>query len=468
MPKLYYLWQNDCKHFLIVSQKNKLFLRSLNLEKSRRILPQLGNSCLFSCFVKNVSKLRKFMTENTKKYLLFSGIGIIVLLLAMWVLDKDGPNPFSTETKEEYAERMSRSSDPTSGDGSGNGEDGSDGSNFDASEDGVSAGVLLETYKEWAQYPPYSRPMSILNHDLAFPFIVENSPSYLFDTPESKEPNGYVCLFQPRAWAVIGTDDKMHVTLECRDSDRKRVKLSIDKHQVFREFEGKRFGAVSADVNDNGQNGDESAGDGIFTFEWKPLKGDWGDMSLVADITYGPGKKTQVTASFFSSPSVAARFTGNFTEQVDEGSLVVKAVLNVFTKGKYHLEANIKDKRNGEYIAYATFDGTLNSGTQEVKFIFFGKILRDKGLDGPYIATDFRGHRVNLPIDPDWFSQGAEGLKKIQAARTTEPDRELVFPFKEGYETRKYEVETFSKNAWSAQEKTDRIKQLEILASQEK
>ena len=101
-----------------------------------------------------------------------------LLLLAIWIFDKDGSNPFSSESKEEYADRMSRSSDPTSGGGFGTNEDGSDSSNFDASEDGATAGVLLETYKEWAQYPPYSRPMSILNHDLAFPFIVENSPAY--------------------------------------------------------------------------------------------------------------------------------------------------------------------------------------------------------------------------------------------------------------------------------------------------
>jgi hypothetical protein len=412
------------------------------------------------------TQIEENMTDNLKKYLLFGGIGIVALLLSIWIFDKDGNGPFGRLSSDDYADKMSQSSDPTAGGTNGSGDGGDGGESGNGTDDGASPKILLETYKEWAQYPPFSRPMSILNHDLAFPFIVENSPAYLFDKVDSKEPNGYVCLFQPRTWAVIGSEDTMHVTLECRDDSRKRVKLSIDKHQIFREFDGKRFGAVSAEVSDNGQNGDETSGDGIYTFQWKPMKADWGEMSLVADITYGPGKKSQVTASFFSSPNISAKFNGNFTEQIEDGSLIVKATINVLRKGKYHLEANLKDKKNGEFIAYSIFDGSLNSGTQEVKFIFFGKILRDKGLDGPYIVTDFRGHRVNLAIDPEWFSQGEDGLKKIQAARTTEPDRELVFPYKEPFETKNYEVESFSKNVWATQEKMDRIRQLEELANQ--
>jgi hypothetical protein len=240
----------------------------------------------------------------------------------------------------------------------------------------------------------------------------------------------------------------------------------VNSHQVFREFDGKRFGVSSADVGDNGENGDAVAGDNIYTFQWRPMKADWGDMTIEADITYGPGKRTKVTAAFFSSPNLPARFTGVFNERIDEGSLKVSAVLEVFKAGTYHLEANMKDKKNGEYIAYAIFDNKLKTGTQEVEFIFFGKILRDKGLDGPYIITNFRGHRVNLPIDPEWFGQGAEGLKKIQAARTTEPDKEIVMPYKEEFETRFFDVTNFSKDAWASQEKLDRMQQLQNLADQ--
>lgn len=70
---------------------------------------------------------------------------------------------------------------------------------------------------------------------------------------------------------------------------------------------------------------------------------------------------------------------------------------------------------------------------------------------------------MNLPIDPEWFNQGAEGLRKIQAAKTTEPDRELVIPYKDEYKTKYYKVESFSNAAWDSADKQNRIRQIKSL-----
>jgi hypothetical protein len=398
--------------------------------------------------------------ELLRRYGVYLAIVLSLVIVIVYFVFKNGYDSETEQGKRSKQDIMSNSSDPTSGNYSG-GFDGSSGG--DISEDGATPAILLEQYEEWAQYPPYSRPMSILNHDLAFPFIIENSPDYQLDE-KTKDANGYVCLFQPKTWAVVGNKDVMYVTLECRDKARNKVKISIDSHQVFREWEGQRYGTVSADVNDNGSDGDQVRGDNVYTFSWKPTKADWGQMSLVANITYGPESlKTTVTASFFSSPTSSAEFSGVFSDTLQDGSLIVRAVVNVFRKGKYHLEANLKDEKNGEYIAYAIYDGDLKSGSNEVEFIFFGKILRDKDLDGPYLATSFRGHRVNLPIDPEWYNQGEEGLRKLQAAKTTEPDRELVYPYKDEYKTKFYKVESFSTAAWDSQDKQERIRQLKSL-----
>ncbi|WP_411821800.1 hypothetical protein [Leptospira sp. 'Mane'] len=395
-----------------------------------------------------------------RKYGVYLAVVLLLIVAVLFFVLKEGSDSESEKRQKSKQDMMSGVNDPTSGDyAGGTGDSGESG----IPDDGASVQYVLEQYTEWAQYPPYSRPMSILNHDLAFPFIIENSPDYQLDS-KTKEGNGYVCLFQPKTWAVIGNKDSIYVTLECRDKSRNRVKISIDSHQVFREWEGQRYGAISASVNDNGVDGDQTRGDNVFTFSWKPMKSDWGQMSLVADITYGPeGNKTTVTSSFFSSPTVPAEFNGVFSDSLQDGSLVVKAIVNVYRKGKYHLEANLKDEKNGEYVAYAIHDGDLKSGSNEVEFIFFGKILRDKDLDGPYLATSFRGHRVNLPIDPEWYNQGEEGLRKLQAAKTTEPDRELVYPYKDEYKTKFYQVESFSKAVWDSQDKQDRIRNLKSL-----
>ena len=335
--------------------------------------------------------------ELLRRYGLYLAIVLALVIVVVFFVFRNGHDNDSETSQRSKQDMMSSSSDPSSSNYTGGG----DGGGGDIPDDGATPALLIEQYEEWAQYPPYSRPMSILNHDLAFPFIIENSPDYQLDQ-KTKEANGYVCLFQPKSWSVIGNKDLMYVTLECRDKERNRVKISIDSHQVFREWEGQRYGAVSADVNDNGTDGDQTRGDNVYTFSWKPGKADWGQMSLVVNITYGrESLKTTVTASFFSSPTIPAEFNGVFSDTLQDGSLVVRAVVNVFKKGKYHLEANLKDEKNGEYIAYAIYDGDLKAGSNEVEFIFFGKILRDKDLDGPYIATSFRGHRVNLPIDPE-------------------------------------------------------------------
>lgn len=394
-----------------------------------------------------------------RRYGLYLTLGVVLVIGLIFYFVRSGSGEDADAREKARQERMARGEDPTTGEsfgGRGEGESG-------VVDDGATPEYLLEKYLEWAEYPPFSRPMSILNHDLAFPFIIETSPDYLVDL-KTNEPTGYVCLFQPKTWSVVGPKEMMYVTLECRDKDRNRVKISIDSHQVFKEWEGQQFGVVSASVNDNGTDGDQTRGDNVYTFSWKPQKADWGQMSLIAEITYGPESlKTKLTASFFSSPTVPAEFNGVFSDSIQEGSLVVRAVVNAYRKGKYHLEANLKDEKNGEYIAYATFDGDLVAGSNEVEFVFFGKILRDKDLDGPYIATSFRGHRVNLPIDPEWFNQGAEGLRKIQAAKTTEPDRELVVPYKEEYKTKFYKVESFSKATWDSADKQARIRQLKSL-----
>ena len=82
--------------------------------------------------------------------------------------------------------------------------------------------------------------------------------------------------------------------------------------------------------------------------------------------------------------------------------------------------------------------------------------------------TNVRGYRVNLPVDPKWFDEGEEGLKKIQAAKTTEPDKELIVPYTDEYKTKTYTSASFSKNVWESEDKNKRIQELQQLAQQQK
>ncbi|PKA05701.1 hypothetical protein CH375_03655 [Leptospira ellisii] len=404
--------------------------------------------------------------KPVNKYVLYGAIVSFFLVLTVFVFwpTERGESWFESETeRKERAERMAKNSPPGGSDSVL--ENGGSGTSLQDIDDSVPIERILEDYKEWSQYPPNSRPLTKYNEDLIRPFFIQTTMIAMADSPESKETNGYNCQLQPLSWAVIGPQDQMRITFECRQQDGKRIPVDIKSHRMWREFDGEKFGTLSADVGDNGTNGDDIAKDLLYTFQWKPTQKDWGDMILEIEFRYGPNfKKTgKLNTSFYSSPGRPAELSGSFADTTSDGSLIIRAGINVYKAGNYHIEGNLKHAETGEYIAWATFDGKLSAGYGEAEFLFYGKLIRDSGLDGPFVLTDIRGHRVNLAVDPEWFSQGEEGLKKIQAAKTSEPDRELVLPYKEFYKTKFYDNQQFTSKLWDSNEKQRRIKELESM-----
>ncbi|TGL71100.1 hypothetical protein EHQ67_04330 [Leptospira kmetyi] len=410
-------------------------------------------------------KEEEFM-KTGNKYVIYGLIVSVILILTVFVFwpEERGRSWFESESeKKERAERMAKNS-PPGGSGSAFDSGGSGGTLQDI-DDSVPIERILEDYKEWSQYPPNSRPLTKYNEDLIKPFYIQTSAIPMADSADSKEANGYTCQLQPLTWAVIGSQDQMRITFECRGPEGKRIPVDIKGARIWREFDGEKFGALSPDYGDNGVNGDDLAKDLLYTFQWKPTGKDWGDMILEVEFRYAPGfKKTgKLNTSFYSSPGKPAELSGAFSDTTSDGSLVVRVGVNVYKAGNYHLEGNLKHAETGEYIAWASFDSKLPSGYGEAEFLFYGKLIRDSGLDGPYVLTDVRGHRVNLAIDPEWFSQGEAGLKKIQAAKTVEPDRELILPYKDFFKTKFYDVKQFTSKLWDSNEKQRRIKELESM-----
>ncbi|EQA44182.1 hypothetical protein LEP1GSC050_2754 [Leptospira broomii serovar Hurstbridge str. 5399] len=394
---------------------------------------------------------------KNKKNWIYAGLLIasLLILFVLWEEAKEEGLFLTEKEKKEKAEFMARGVSPSA---SGT----SDSGYFQSLDESIPPEKILKDYLEWSEYPPNSRPLTKYNEDLLNPYFIGISAVPMADKPTDKQPNGYSCKLQPLQWAAIGTRDPLYITLECYDNKFQRVPLDVRNVKLTREFDGNKFGAISPDGNDNGVDGDVKAKDNLFTFQWRPTSKDWGDMFLEVEFVYGKEKKEgKIISSFFSSPNQPAEWSSYFSDSPSDGSLSVRAALNVFRSGTYHLEANLIHAASGEPIAWASYDGKLNGGRQEIDFLFFGKLIRESGFDGPYALSQLRGHRVNLPIDPEWFSQGADGMRKILAAKTTEPDKELIAPYKENYVTRTYDQNTFSYKAWQSPEKEQQVKQLQ-------
>jgi hypothetical protein len=80
-----------------------------------------------------------------------------------------------------------------------------------------------------------------------------------------------------------------------------------------------------------------------------------------------------------------AQLTGRFTDRMAEGNLVVAAEVAVSETGRFHLEATLYNRDGTEPVAWAQTATTLEPGTAWMELPFYGLVLRERGIDGPYL-----------------------------------------------------------------------------------
>jgi hypothetical protein len=327
----------------------------------------------------------------------------------------------------------------------------------------------LDMYRKWSSYPPNSRPLSEEQTDIIEPHVVPVGETRLFRKSEAgsrQEPSDFGCSFQPLTHTAVEGQDEL-VTLSCRLAqtdpralpvESPAISLDLISVSVTGRAPGRAWELPSdaISVNDAGIDGDTAAGDNIHTVRVRHRPEDWGDMLLKADFrvlasspAHDDSSVFSASATYFSSPKAPARFTGEFAERLQEGSLVVDVGVDVQRAGRYRVYANLR--QGDEYVGYATEEPRLQAGKQLVPLLFFGKLFHDKKLQGAFTMVDLRGHRFNLPDD---------GAK----ADGSEPDREQLPPLSTEYQTRSYALSAFSSEEWTSPRKTERLRELELLA----
>ena len=110
-------------------------------------------------------------------------------------------------------------------------------------------------------------------------------------------------------------------------------------------------------------------------------------------------------------------------------------------------------------VAYVSFEGELEAGAQTVNLQFWGKIIKDKGLDGPYLVTQLRAKRNNEPITPAMLKRMHDSGQEIPEPNYTEPLEEYA-GMTETYRTQPYEARNFSSAEWDSPEKAGRLEML--------
>lgn len=327
--------------------------------------------------------------------------------------------------------------------------------------EGASLDTAIEMYKDWAQYPPDSRPLNEGQWDIMEPHIIPSAPRRLVTKQSDNQlhVSDYECTLQAQLHTVTEGATQL-ITLLCStlpgedkqvppqivEPDIKSVQLVLNTPQ------GVTIVNRSLSFNDRGRDGDEAASDRLYTLAFTPQEADWGEFDVSVQFYIAEEnvrQKYELHTSFVASPKAPATFTGKIVDRIENGSLMVDVELHVKKPGRYRLFGNLKSAER--YIAYSKQDVQLGAGIQKVTLHFFGKIFHDMGVaDGSFTVVGIRGHRLNL----------AEVL-----SAQTEPEVEAIPNFESEFETQFYELTKFSQAEWDSPEKQQRLQDLQASAN---
>ncbi|MBW7857924.1 MAG: hypothetical protein H3C43_06485 [Leptonema sp. (in: Bacteria)] len=339
----------------------------------------------------------------------------------------------------------------------------------------------LNRYVQWAQYPPDSRPLFGWQKDLIEPYNIPNMPLPIVDTPARgcttnddgmpvcKEPATFLsmkCDMNADQAVSVGTGD-FHVKLFCVNEQQERLKIENIRTKIYRIWDKQEIPSSlpAVHVGDDGSSGDEKAGDLVYTITVRPTKSDWGDMFVEADFRVN-GKDQNQRAGWYSTPHDVASFESGISDRSESGNLVVMVPIQIKKAGYFLIEANLQEKNDPQrFLATASYEGKIEAGRQTIPLRFFGKILRDQNVDGPYIVREIRGRRNNSPVTPDMVQKSLETGEELHGEHT-EPLWEFM-KMAPQHETEAYEAKSFSKEEWNSDEKRRRIEFLEKLSREE-
>ena len=359
--------------------------------------------------------------------------------------------------------------------------------------------AMLEAYRIHAQYPDFSRPLEKSMIDLIDPWKIVDEPLPLIDEAVMRTEGGvkkraeelkkagksdaeieyelrkyYESLPRYQFSAnrhTLTFGDELIATLKITDANGVRLPYTISDVSIMGDPLFMRGRLGTPDFNDSGFPPDGVADDGITTFNWKIPGEDkkfWGNLRLVVVVKPKDSKEPiEITHTFFSSPVSPAKFTDQFSERLDNGSLVIDTVVDVKRECKFVFQANLYDYR-GNPTHWVTVNTVLEPGMRTISFVFFGKIFHDNGFEGKFTMHELRGTCENLPFPAHWIGDP----NKVDAIANATPVEEpllLYMPYttKQYTTQREYRLKDFSNAEWNSPEKEARIREMEELARNE-
>lgn len=350
--------------------------------------------------------------------------------------------------------------------------------------EGATPEAQLAAYKSWTRYPSASQPLFKEMKDLTDPWNISNIPMPVLANP-SLRTEAAMTQFIERLRAQGKSNEEIGQMIKKEAAGSPTYLFRTNRHTIT---EGETFTAVLELKSPNGGNlpytvlsaemeGDahtkyaglgsvQSTPEGdAFKFSWKAPSSDkkyWGSLTMKVRVkAAGIPEDTILHQTVYSSPVVPARFTGQFSESLSDGSLIISAGIDVLQECRFSLQANLFSLENNEPTHWVAVEKILKPGRQTVDFLFYGKIFRDFGHEGKFELRDVRGTCENMPFPAGWLGDPAR-LKDIENAPAKEEPPLLYIPYTPAkYATRPYRLDEFTDKEWTSPEKERRLRELE-------
>lgn len=177
------------------------------------------------------------------------------------------------------------------------------------------------------------------------------------------------------------------------------------------------------EYHDDGKGGDVLSGDGIYTATFAPPRGQEREYKgihsvRVQAITVEGEERVASTSFQYSAPD--SHLTGKYEDQIVDGSLQILAQTEVTAKGRFHIEGTIYSK-DGRPIAWAQNTLSLDVGIHHLPLTFYGLIIREKALDGPYVLKYLSlSTTTEMPNCKNRLAQNVYTTAKYNAADFTD------------------------------------------------
>lgn len=299
----------------------------------------------------------------------------------------------------------------------------------------------LDEYKKVAIYPPWSRPHSdgtkyllAWNRPVASDLPMDDRPgkdtTYRFDADRAHVAYGEAITSWIEVWNKSDPSHKLPITVE--------------DAWVMGDVGPKTGRLVKLSYHDDGQDGDEVAGDGRYSNRFVPsqlaqLK-QASQVHLAAVVSCCDGVRRLFVREFTYAPRKVVEILG-VSDTIRNGSLDVMLDVNVLERGTYDFEANLMSGDGSVPIGYTQMNYTLAPGRQSVDLVFFGRMFSERGLDGPYLVRDIHGMLLMLDAD----------------------EHNIPFQYDTPYVTRPWKRAELSPAEWDAPEKREKIATLHHL-----